>query len=89
MNLSRTASGWSTLRKVGALIIALAVALLFSYLLWQPLPAIAPLTTPSPRPDLLDRPHRPSTTPARPDFGLSLRNSECESEIRKTVVSRS
>jgi hypothetical protein len=49
----------SMLRKLGALVIALAVALLFSYLLTKPLPAAGALTAPSPRPDLLDRPHRP------------------------------
>lgn len=52
----------STLRKSGALVIALAVALTFSYLLSRPLPTTGVLTQPSPRPDLLDRPHRPQPT---------------------------
>jgi len=56
MSVSPTSS---FLRKLGALVIALAVALLFLHLLTKPLPTVGALTAPSPRPDLLDRPHRP------------------------------
>jgi len=59
MNNANRSSSFSPLRKLGALAIALAVAFLFSYLLAKPLPTVGALTAPSPRPDLLDRPHRP------------------------------
>ncbi|MEI9941182.1 MAG: hypothetical protein WDO69_28525 [Pseudomonadota bacterium] len=58
MSVTRT-SRFSVLGKLGALVIALAIACLFSYLLMKPLPTVRALTAPSPRPDLLDRPHRP------------------------------
>ena len=100
------------------MIAGLAVALLFSYLLTKPLPSAGSLTAPSPRPDLLDRPHRPQGMTGvtielelrRPRARISrararliapsaacsqrllacssLRNSEDESDIRKTLVSR-
>lgn len=59
MTLARTALGSPALRKFAALSIALGVAVLFLHLLSRPLPAAGALTPPSPRPDLLDRPHRP------------------------------
>lgn len=68
MKLTRTTASSSVTRAFGALIVALTIALLFSYLLSRPLATAGALTPPSPRPDLLDRPHRPqAATESRPD----------------------